>query len=86
MKSERPKCGVCEGSGKVENLSFSTPRRLLKQTCAHCHGRGHVAFKVDLYDVLEYLRGVGTGAFSAAADAIEKKFAEVDRSAKATDR
>lgn len=70
----RPKCGVCEGSGKVDNLSFSKPRRLITQTCSHCHGRGTVALKVDLFDVLEYLRDVGTGAFGAAADAIEKKF------------
>lgn len=70
----RPKCGVCEGSGEVETLTFSTPRRLVKRTCSHCHGRGTVAYKVDLYEIVEWLRGLPHEEYSASglADRIEK--------------
>lgn len=51
----RPKCPVCEGTGEIDAVSFVNPRKSVRRTCGHCHGRKVVAYKVDIYDVLETL-------------------------------
>lgn len=72
---KRTRCPICKGSGKTKRaLSFINPKKVIEQTCHACRGKGKLPHTVDLFDILEYLRGVGTGSFSSVADVLERKF------------
>jgi hypothetical protein len=71
---KRPKCSWCKGTGKTSRLSFVDAKNRIEDTCKICRGDGKAHHTIDLYEVLDYLRGVGSGAFTAAAIGIERKF------------
>lgn len=73
---KRPKCAACDGKGYLLGLSFSDPKKEIRRECAICWGKKVAKCQVDLYDVLEYLYGVGTGGFVNAAQALEFQFTE----------
>lgn len=54
----RPTCPSCKGTKQVEAVSFRTAGATVKRSCMTCKGTGTLSYKVDIYDVIEWLESL----------------------------
>jgi hypothetical protein len=75
MKRKRPECPLCKGKGSVRGTAFNKTLGATRvRSCHGCQGKGVLRVMVDVYDVLEALDAIGTGASGSMAVFIEKRF------------